>query len=247
MAKGVVITGGGTGIGRATARAFADEGANVLIVGRTAATLNETADGRANLHALVADISTTDAPEAIVAAALDTCGRIDVLVNNAALVNSGKLESVDRRVAEAQFATNLLAPIFLTQQALRPLTESRGVVVNISSAIVVGQRGWPGTSVYGASKAALDYLTRTLAIELAPRGIRVLGLAPGVVETGVHRRMGLTVDEHQGFVASVLSRIPADRIAEPDEIARWILRLTDADAGYANGIVLAVDGGFSIA
>jgi nogalaviketone/aklaviketone reductase len=244
--RAVVITGGGTGIGRAAARAFADEGAGVLIVGRTEATLKEAAGDHAGIHPLTMDISAPEAPERIVATALELFGRIDVLVNNAAFIRAGKLGRTHRAETEAQVAINLLAPIYLTQEALGPLTESRGTVINVSSSVAIGQRGWPDAGVYGAAKAGLDYLTRTWAVELGPRGIRVVGLAPGAVETGVHIRMAQTDEQHEKFVKWLLPRIPLGRVAEPEEIARWIVHLTHPDAGYLTGAVLALDGGLSV-
>ena len=241
-----MITGGGTGIGQATARAFADDGAGVLIVGRTAETLEETAEGHPGIHPLVMDISAAEAPETIVGTALDLFGRIDVLVNNAAFIRAGKIGALDRAETEAQVAINLLAPIYLTQQALGALTESKGTVINVSSSIAIGQRGWERGGVYGAAKAGLDFLTRTWAVELGPLGIRVVGIAPGSIETGVHLRMNQTQEQHEKFVEWLMPRIPLGRVAEAEEIARWIMHLAHPDADYLTGAVLVVDGGLSV-
>ena len=244
--RGVVITGGGTGIGRATATAFAETGAGVLIVGRTEKTLAAAAGDHPAIHPLTMDISAAEAPERIVATALELFGRIDVLVNNAAFIRPGKLGRLDRKETEAQVAINLLAPIHLTQEALEPLTESRGVVINVSSSVAVGDRGWPDAGVYGAAKSGLDYLTRTWAVELAARGIRVVGVAPGLVETGVHLRMGQTDEQHERFVDWLMPRIPLRRVAVAEEISRWIVRLAHPDAAFVTGVVLPVDGGLSV-
>ena len=245
--RAVVITGAGTGIGRAAARAFAGDGANVLIVGRTAATLEETAGDDPRIRPLVADISAPGAPEKIVATALDAFGRIDVLVNNAAFIKKSRLHRLNRAETEEQLATNLLAPVYLTECALEALTATRGTVINISTAMVTGQRAWLDSAIYGAAKAGLDYLTRTWALELGRRGIRVVGLAPGLIETGVHERIGYTEEQHRAFAADIVGRIPAGRVGQPEEIARWIVHLAGPDAGYVTGVVLTVDGGFSIA
>ena len=244
--RAVVITGGGTGIGRAAARAFADAGDRVLIVGRTEATLAETAADHAGIHALVADISAPQAPETIVATALELFGTIDVLVNNAAFIRSGKLGRLDHAETEAQVAINLLAPIHLTQAALKPLLDRRGTIVNISSAIAAGGRGWTGSSVYGAAKAGLDYLTRTWANELGPKGVRVVGLALGAIRTGVHVRMAQTDEQHERWLEWIMPKIPLGRVAEPDEVARWILHLTGPEAAYLTGTVLTLDGGLTV-
>lgn len=267
-ARGVVITGGGVGIGRAAARAFAAEGANVLIVGRTEADLIETAkgddgekgvgggDGAASaegsgdptgsIHVLAADLTEPDVPRLVVETALRRLGRIDVLVNNAAATGYATLDQIDRQTAQTQLATNLLAPVFLTQCALDALEATRGTVVNLSTAGSLGLRSWPGAGLYGASKVGLDFLTRTWAVELAPRGIRVVGIAPGVIDTGVGLRMGMSEQQYQGFLTQMAERAPAGRIGTCAEIGWWITRLAGPEAGYLNGVVVPVDGGLSV-
>ncbi|MFI6517015.1 SDR family NAD(P)-dependent oxidoreductase [Spirillospora sp. NPDC050679] len=242
----VIITGGGSGIGRAAAHAFADRGARVLVVGRTEATLAETAEGRPGIRVLAADITKPDAPDTIVETALSEFGRVDVLVNNAAAGGFGSLADIDRAMVETQFETNLLAPLFLTQRALGALEETGGTVVNISTAGALGLRSWPGNGVYGAAKAALDFLTRTWAVELAPRGVRVVGIAPGVIDTGVGVRAGMSPEAYRGFLEQMGARVPLGRVGAPEEIAWWIVLLAQPEAGYASGTVVAVDGALSV-
>ena len=244
--KAVVVTGGGTGIGAATARAFADDGAHVLVVGRSEPTLKETADGHERIHVLAADIHDRDAPDVIVETALEKFGRLDVLVNNAAVTSFCGLEGLERDSVRAQLGTNLLAPLFLTQRALDALEATGGVVVNVSSAGSLGLRAWPENSVYGMAKVALDFLTRTWAVELAPRGIRSVGVAPGVVDTGVGVRAGMPAQAYEAFLAQMAERIPSGRVGRPDDIAWWIVQLTRPEAAYANGTVVAVDGALSV-
>ncbi|MFE1956151.1 MULTISPECIES: SDR family NAD(P)-dependent oxidoreductase [Streptomyces] len=245
--KAVVVTGGGTGIGAATARAFAEDGAHVLVVGRSEATLKETADGyQDRIRVLAADISDAGAPERVVESALREFGRLDVLVNNAAVTGFTGLEGLDRDTVAAHLGTNLLAPVFLTQRALDALEATKGVVVNVSSAGSLGLRAWPDNSVYGMAKVAMDFLTRTWAVELAPRGIRSVGIAPGVVDTGVGVRAGMPQEAYDGFLAQMAGRIPAGRVGRPEDIAWWIVQLTRPEAAYANGTVLAVDGALSV-
>jgi NAD(P)-dependent dehydrogenase (short-subunit alcohol dehydrogenase family) len=239
-----IVTGGGSGIGRATARRFADEGAGVLVVGRTRARLDETAVGRSGIRCLAADITAPGGPAQVVAAALAAFGRVDVLVNNAAIRHPAALGSIDRESAERQFATNLLTPIFLTQQVLPHIT-SGGVVVNVTSN--PPDRGWPDSSVYGASKVALDFLTRTWALELAPRGIRVVSVAPGVTEAPLLVNAGFTPEQVEARGRANLHRIPLRRHARPEEIAWWIVNVTRPEAGYLTGAVIRVDGGISVA
>ncbi len=240
--QAVIVTGAGTGIGAATARLFVAAGAQVLIVGRTAERLAETADGRPGIKALAIDITEPDAPARIVEAALNSFGRIDVLVNNAAITRPAKLGHIEQDVAGAQLATNLLAPLFLAQETLAHLRPG-SVIINITSN--PAQRGWPGNSVYGGTKVALDFLTRTWAVELAPRGIRVVSIAPGVTDTPVLRHAGLP--EEVLAAKRSFERIPLGRQAQPEEIAWWVVNVTRPEAGYLTGAVLRVDGGISVA
>ncbi|MFE9291924.1 SDR family NAD(P)-dependent oxidoreductase [Streptomyces olivaceus] len=239
-ALSVVVTGGGSGIGRATARAFAAQGAHVLVVGRTAERLAETAEGHPRIRQLAADLVDRRAPERIVDAALDATGRIDVLVNNAGVPWRARLGEIDRDRAERQVATNLLGPLFLTQSAV-PHMPSGATVVNVSSNPPT--RGWPANSVYGSTKVGLDFLTLTWAVELAPRGIRVVSVAPGPTETPAlaEARSGLPPEQQRDF-----SRIPLGRPARPEEIAWWLTQVTRSEAGYLTGAVLRIDGGLSV-
>lgn len=240
--RAVLITGGGTGIGRATALQFAASGAEVLIIGRSAARLAETAGEHPRIRPFVADITEPDAAAGIVTAGLETFGRIDVLINNAAITRPAPLGAIDRKVAEEQFATNLLAPVFLTQQAL-PHLRPGATIVNVTSN--PPYYGWPNNSVYGSTKVALDFLTHTWAVELAQRGIRVLSVAPGITATSVLAHAGLSDEQIAAAGEELRARIPLGRIAQPNEIAWWIVNATRPEAGYLTGTVIRVDGGLS--
>lgn len=244
--RGIVVTGGGTGIGRATARAFAERGDRVLVVGRTAATLAGTAELHPGIRVLVADVTEPDAPDRIADAAVSALGGLDVLVNNAAAMGYRPLAALDRAEAERQLHTNLLAPVLLTRAALPHLAERSGTVVNIGSAGALGLRSWPDNGLYGAAKAGLDFLTRTWAVELAPRGIRVVGLAPGVTDTRADPDPADADPEQAAFLKQIAARTPSGRVARPEEIAWWVVQLTRPEAAYANGLVVPVDGGLSL-
>ncbi|MEV0660671.1 SDR family NAD(P)-dependent oxidoreductase [Actinomadura luteofluorescens] len=241
----VIVTGGGSGIGRATALRFAEEGADVLVVGRTLGRLRETAAGHPGIRPFTADLARPDGPARVVEHAAEVFGRVDVLVNNAAITRPAPLGEIDAETARQQVATNLLAPLALAQEALPKLRETRGVIVNVSSNPPL--RGWPRNSVYGATKVALDFLTRTWAVELGPSGVRVVSIAPGATDTPVLLNAGLTPEEIAERERSGLARIPLGRRARPEEIAWWIVTAAGPDARYVTGAVLRVDGGATVA
>lgn len=242
----MIVTGAGTGIGRATAHAFAAQGADVLVVGRTEDSLLETAKEHDNIRVLVADLLDAETPQRVVETALREFGRLDVLVNNAATLGYRPLAHTDQALIEAQVGANLVAPVRLTRCALDPLADQGGVVVNLSTAGSLGLRSWPDNGLYGATKVALDFLTRTWAVELAPRGIRVVGVAPGVIDTRSGPRMGISDEQYDSFLADIAGRTPAGRVGRPEEIAWWITQLTRPEASYLTGVVVPVDGGLSL-
>lgn len=240
----VVVTGAGTGIGRGTARAFAAEGAHVVAIGRRVEPLKETAGDNDRIMALPVDITAEGEPERIVQTVWETYGRLDVLVNNAGIVHSGALGTLTLEMIEAQLSTNLVAPTLLAQAALPLLETSGGVIVNVTTS--VGQRAWPGSSVYAATKTALELLTRSWAVELAPRGVRVVAVAPGAIDTPIGEHQGLT-PERMAAVRVAVGAHSAGPIGRPEEVAWAVTQLAAPAASFITGVVLPVDGGAVVA
>ncbi|WP_315987619.1 SDR family oxidoreductase [Actinomadura sp. HBU206391] len=240
----VIVTGAGSGIGRATAAAFATAGARVLGVGRRAEALTATAALHPAIAAFPADVSQDGGPEAVIEAAVERWGRIDVLVNNAGVFAAMPLSQVTGPRITQVLATNVVAPSLLAGAALPYLKVSRGAIVNISSTF--GHRPAAGAAHYGASKAALEQLTRSWALELAPDGIRVNAVAPGPTESEALTAAGLPDTVIDQVKIDEAAAIPLGRRGDPAEIATWILRLADGHTAWLTGQVLTVDGGLEL-
>jgi NAD(P)-dependent dehydrogenase (short-subunit alcohol dehydrogenase family) len=241
----VVVTGGSSGIGRATALKFARAGAAVLVVGRNHESLLEvvsemTASGGRGA-ALAADVTSADAPARIVAAALDHLGGLTTLVNAAGIIGSGTVENTTDEQWDTMLDINLRAPFRLMRAATAPLAESKGSIINVSS--VTGLRSFPGVLAYCVSKSGVDQLTRCAALELAPKGVRVNAVNPGVVVSNLHRRGGMNEDSYAAFLEHSKATHPLGRAGEPAEIADLIFFLASPDAGWITGETISIDGG----
>lgn len=240
----IIVTGASSGIGRAAALRFAREGATVLAVGRDRAALDAVAhslDGSGRCVAFAADVTSADAPGAIVRAALDAGGRIDAVVNAAGIISSGTVESTSDADWDAMLDINLRAPFRLMRAAAPHLAEARGSVVNVSS--VTGLRAFPGVLAYCVSKAGVDQLTRCAALELAPKGVRVNAVNPGVVVTNLHRRSGMAEDNYASFLERSRATHPMGRPGTPEEIAELIFFLASPASGWITGETISIDGG----
>lgn len=242
--KTVIITGGSNGIGKATALAFAYKGANVLITGRHSPALEEVSALHDNITALVADSSDPASAEIIVNTAISKWRRLDILVNNAGAGGIANLEDVTEKQITDMFAVNVVGSSLLAKASVPHLRETKGSIINISSTI--GHMSTPSLSHYGASKAALNYLTKTWALELAPN-IRVNAVAPGPTDSGaLTGMMGLSEEMAAHMREQEASRNPLGRTGVPEDISQWIVMLADPASSWVTGQVIGVDGGLGV-
>ncbi|GLZ55394.1 SDR family oxidoreductase [Actinomycetospora sp. NBRC 106378] len=241
----VVVTGGGSGIGRAAALAFADAGAaSVVVTGRRADRLAEVAAAHPAVVPVVADVATAAGADRVAEAVEAAGGVVDVLVHNAGIFRFTPVDGLDADVAQEVLATNLLGPLLLTGRLLPTLRAGAAVVMVSSRA---GHNPTPGASVYGASKAALDNLTRSWAAELAPRGVRVNAVAPGFVRTDAYAANGMPPAAVEGLFAQVASTVPLGEVGEVDDVVPWITALAAPTSRLVTGQVVTIDGGLDVA
>jgi NAD(P)-dependent dehydrogenase (short-subunit alcohol dehydrogenase family) len=243
MVQQVVITGATSGIGRATALKFARSGASVLAVGRDLAALEALraeADG-GTFAILQADVTTATSPNAIVDAARREIGGVTTLVNAAGIIASGNIETTGDEEWDAMLDVNLRAPFRLMRTVAPLLPSPGGAIVNVSS--VTGVRAFPNVLAYCVSKAGVDQLTRCAALELAPRGIRVNAVNPGVVVTNLHRRSGMSEENYGAFLERSRETHPLGRAGDPHEIAALIYFLSSDAAAWITGETISIDGG----
>jgi NAD(P)-dependent dehydrogenase (short-subunit alcohol dehydrogenase family) len=240
--KRVLVTGGSKGIGRATVEAFREAGARVAVNGRTTESTAEgiAALGGNDLIAAPGDIGTAAGCEAVVGAALDAFGGLDVLVNSAGVAMARSIETCDESFWDEIIDINLKGTFFCIRAAVPALRESRGSIVNVAS--TSGLAGDPNLSVYCASKAGVVMLTKALAAEFAPE-VRVNSVCPGWVYTDMAKRYINKSDDPAAALAGINAESPMGRIARPDEIAASILYLSSEAAGIVTGANLTIDGG----
>lgn len=239
--KRALITGGTTGIGLETAREFLQEGARLAITGKDPANLEAARKGLGGeVVAIRYDATDVKGQRAVSEAVAQAFGQLDILFVNAGIADLRPIEQWDEAGFDLTFATNMKGPFFLVQSLLPIFAKPAAIVLNTS---VNAHIGMPNTTVYGASKAALASLMRTLSGELVGRGIRVNGVSPGPISTPLYSKMGLSAEQLKTVSASIQSQVPAGRFGDPSEIAKAVVFLASDECPFAIGSELYVDGG----
>jgi len=243
IGKVAVITGGNSGMGLATARLFAAEGAQVVITGRRQKDLDAAVQsiGR-NIEGVQGDVSRLADLDRLHDHLKAKYGRVDVLFANAGLGKVNPLGNVSEEEFDTTFDVNVKG-LFFTVQKLLPLVPDGGSI--ILNASIAASSGMEAFSVYSASKAAVRSFARTWTADLKARKIRVNALSPGPIDTPIFGKAGLTEEQAAGFKDSLATQVPLGRIGHADEIAKPALFLASDDSSYITGIELTVDGGLN--
>jgi NAD(P)-dependent dehydrogenase (short-subunit alcohol dehydrogenase family) len=237
--KVALVTGATSGIGMATARKFAAQGAKVAAVGRKKEILAEVEAPGITTYAV--DLLSEAQTAKLVQDVLKDLGGIDILVNAAGIIANGTIENTTLADYDLMMNINVRSVFQLTQLALPSIAERKGNIVNVSS--VTGLRAFPGVLAYCVSKAAVDQLTRCAALELAPKGVRVNAVNPGVVRTNLHLNSGMNADAYAAFVERSKTTHPLGRVGEAEEVADLILFLASSRAAWITGATYSIDGG----
>jgi NAD(P)-dependent dehydrogenase (short-subunit alcohol dehydrogenase family) len=239
--KKALITGGNSGIGLATAQLFIKEGAEVAITGRDQKTLDEAAQILGpKATAYRADVTDSAARKDLFEKITKDFGHLDIVFANAGIAGQTKAGSTDEATFENIIRINLTGAFLTVESALPILKDGSSIIFNGS---VIGTLGQSGYAAYAASKAGLRGLSRSLAADLAPRGIRVNVVSPGPIKTPIWGRTGQSPEETGEVAKRIAATIPLGRLGEPEELAKAVLFLASDDSSYVNAIEFFVDGG----
>jgi NAD(P)-dependent dehydrogenase (short-subunit alcohol dehydrogenase family) len=243
MGKTALITGGTTGIGLATAKLFIAEGARVAVIGqdpgRVAQAARELGEGAVVLRA---DVSSRTDMAAAAARLKQEFGKLDVVFANAGIARPMPFSDVDEDNIDGQVDVNFKGVIYTVQSMLALMNNPSSIVLTSTTMI---EKGVAGMSVYAATKAAVRSLARTLSAELAPRGVRVNVISPGLIETPIYGKLGLPPEAVQEWAGQLLAKVPAARFGQADEVAKAVLFMASDDSSYMMGENVLFDGGMA--
>lgn len=246
--KVALITGGGTGIGKATALLFAREGASLVITGRRKPPLEETVSQIRDLHDnavyVIGDVSKTDDAQNMIRKTIETFGRLDILVNNAGVnYKPNTTSATEEEDWDITINTNLKGIYLVSKYAIPELSKNGGSIINISS--VVGLKGFRGAIAYTTSKGGILNMTKSMALELAPDKIRVNCICPGMIDTDMYWNFIKSSENPDTLHEYVVHSHPLGRIGKPEDIAYGALFLASDEANWITGVILPIDGGFT--
>lgn len=236
MNKTALITGGNSGIGFATAQKLKEMGYHVHIAGRDPGKTKQAAF-MLGTEALVADIERLSDIQSLITPFEET--GLDVLINNAGIAKAIPIGQYDEQAFNQHFYINVRGPLFLIQSLLPALEKRKGSITTVSS--IITQRGALGFAIYAATKGAIEAFTRNLAVELAPRNIRINAVCPGAIDTPMFSKMGIPLDQLETVLERVLSTIPLKRFGNAKEVADVIA--AQVESTYVTGSIWVVDGG----
>lgn len=239
--KVALVTGASSGIGKAVALRFAKEGSSVAAVARRKDRLQTLVEANDKIHPITADLSKESDAKACADEVLKKLGGVDILIHAAGIIGTGTIENTTLEQWDTMMNINLRSIFHLTQCCLPTLIERRGNIVSLSS--VAGLRSFPGVLAYSISKAGVDQFTRCVALELAPKGVRVNAVDPGVVVTELHRAGGMNEEQYQAFLERSKTTHPIGRVGTPEEVTELILFLASDRASWITGATYSIDGG----
>ena len=243
--KIALVTGATSGIGRATCLELGRSGYSLIASGRDADALIQVRDDLKSqgldVESFQADMRDAESRKGLASFVEDSHGDIDALVNCAGIIGNGTIENTSIEDWDAMLERNLTAVFHLTQLAVPLLERRKGSIVNVSS--VAGTRAFPNVLAYCVSKAGVDQLTRCAALDLAPKGIRVNAVNPGVVVSNLHKRGGMDEGRYSDFLEHSKTTHPLGRVGRPEEIADLICFLTSEKSGWITGVTYEIDGG----
>ncbi len=240
--KIAVVTGGNSGIGYATAKSLAENGATVIITGRSAERVQRAA-AELGVTGIVADVIDLTATDNLVNQVKNKFGKVDILFVNAGIFAPAPIGQISEEMFDNQMGINFKGAVFTVEKFL-PILNDGASIINLSS--VNAYTGMPNTAVYAASKAALNSYTRTAATELAPRKIRINAVNPGPVETPIFGKTGMPEDQLNDFARAMQNRVPLKRFGKPEDVAHLVVFLASDDASFITGGEYNIDGGISV-
>lgn len=240
--KTVAITGGNSGMGLATAKGFKEQGANVIIIGRSEKKVKETAE-EIQVEGLVADVADLQQLDEVVRKISTKYGSIDVLFVNAGVFILEPVGSISESSFNETMAVNFKGAVFTIEKFL-PIMNEGASIIALSS--IAAYTGTPNLAIYSASKAALNSYVRTSAIELAKKGLRINAINPGPTSTPIFNKLGFPEEQTTAIKAHAATQIPLGRMCEPEEIADFVMFLASDSAKFITGAELNIDGGMLI-